>query len=109
VCGIQLRIWLGRRPICRGISLATWRRLGGEAGPIFEDGLFTRAAALAGFGIALTRSLLIQDELKEGTLVQLSSKGFDDGQHYFICLRSDKDLPKGARHLHNWLRKQALK
>lgn len=78
-------------------------------GPIFEDGLFTRAAALAGLGIALTRPLLIQDELKEGTLVQLSSKGFDDGQHYFVCLRSDKDLPKGARLLHSWLRKQAVR
>jgi DNA-binding transcriptional LysR family regulator len=78
-------------------------------GPIFEDGLFTRAAALAGLGVALTRPPLIQDELKEGMLVQLSSKGFDDGQHYFICLRSDKDLPKGARQLHSWLRKQALR
>lgn len=78
-------------------------------GPIFEDGLFTRAAALAGLGIALTRPLLIQDELRAGTLVQLSSKGFDDGQHYFVCLRSDKDLPKGARQLHGWLRKQALR
>lgn len=78
-------------------------------GPIFEDGLFTRAAALAGLGIALTRPLLIQHELKEGTLVQLSSRGCDDGQHYFVCLRSDKDLPKGARQLHNWLRKQAVR
>lgn len=78
-------------------------------GPIFEDGLFTRAAALAGLGIALTRPVLIQDELKEGKLVQLSSKGFDDGQHYFICLRSDKDLSKGARQLHSWLRKQAVR
>jgi DNA-binding transcriptional LysR family regulator len=78
-------------------------------GPIFEDGHFTRAAALAGLGVALTRPSLIHAELKEGTLVQLSSKGFDDGQHYFICLRSDKNLPKGARQLHSWLRKQALR
>jgi len=79
------------------------------AGPVFEDGLFTRTAALAGLGVALTRPPLIRNELEAGTLVQLSQKGLDDGQDYFACLRADKDLPKGARQLHSWLRRQAVR
>jgi LysR family transcriptional regulator, glycine cleavage system transcriptional activator len=56
--------------------------------------------------VALTRPPLIKDELDEGALVQLSSQGLDDGQDYFLCLREDEDLPKGARQLYQWLRRQ---
>jgi DNA-binding transcriptional LysR family regulator len=77
-------------------------------GPVFEDGHLTRAAALAGLGVVLTRPPLVQLELDEGSLVQVSTKGLDDGQDYFVCLRVDKDLPKGARQLYNWLRRQAI-
>ena len=78
-------------------------------GTVFEDGNLTRAAVLADLGVALTRPPLVRAELDNGSVVQVSQKGLDDGQDYFLSLRADKDLPKGARQLHNWLRRQAMR
>jgi LysR family glycine cleavage system transcriptional activator len=52
---------------------------------------------------------LVRAELDTGALVQVSQKGLDDGQDYFVCLRDDEDLPEGARQLYNWLRRQAAR
>ncbi|WP_431284584.1 LysR substrate-binding domain-containing protein [Humitalea sp. 24SJ18S-53] len=73
-------------------------------GMVCEDGLLTRTAMLAGIGVALTRPLLIEQELRAGHLVQLSEHGIRDGQDYYLCLRADQDLPPAVHQLAAWLR-----
>lgn len=105
-------------PLIHDGTTEPWARWFAEAGvsapgllrgPVFEDGHLTRSAVLAGLGAALTRPPLIAAELDAGILVQLSQQGLDDGQDYFLCLREDDNLPRGARQLHQWLRRQSAR
>jgi LysR family transcriptional regulator, glycine cleavage system transcriptional activator len=73
-------------------------------GPMFEDGQLTLSAARTGLGAALLRAPLIERELVGGELVQLFDQGFDDGRHYYLCSRTDTELPDGARRLAEWLK-----
>lgn len=73
-------------------------------GMVCEDGLLTRTAMLAGLGIALTRPVLIEEELRAGLLVQLSEHGVDDGQDYYLCTRTDQEQAPLVRQLAVWLR-----
>lgn len=77
------------------------------AGVLCEDGLLTRSAMLEGIGAALTRPQLIAQELADGTLVQLSQRGVDSGEDYYLCLRSDREPPPAAALLAAWLRRAA--
>ncbi|KAF1048376.1 LysR substrate-binding domain-containing protein [Xylophilus sp.] len=77
------------------------------AGMVCEDGLLTRGAMLEGIGAALTRPVLIAPELASGALVQLSQRGFDSGEDYYLCLRSDREPQPGAAGLAAWLRRAA--
>ncbi|MBX9592307.1 MAG: LysR family transcriptional regulator [Hyphomonadaceae bacterium] len=70
---------------------------------IFEDGLLTTAATLAGLGIALLRRALIEAEIESGALVQLFEPELDDGRHYYLCSRADIELSEPELHLSNWL------
>lgn len=73
-------------------------------GMVCEDGLLTRTAMLADIGVALTRPLLIEEELRSGRLVQLFERGIGDGQDYYLCLRNTQDLPSAVRQVAAWLR-----
>lgn len=77
-------------------------------GLVCEDGLLTRTAILAGLGIALTRPVLIEEELRSGLLVQLSEHGVGDGQDYYLCVRADDEPAPVIRQLAAWLRSGAL-
>lgn len=76
-------------------------------GMVCEDGLLTRTAMLAGLGIALTRPILIEDELRDGSLMQLSEHGVADGQDYYLCIRADDEPAPIVRQLAAWLRSAA--
>lgn len=77
-------------------------------GMVCEDGMLTRTAMLSGIGIALTRPLLIEQELRAGQLLVLSEQGVSDGQDYYLCIRTDPDPQPAVRQLAAWLRSAAL-
>ncbi|MGI4861295.1 MAG: LysR substrate-binding domain-containing protein [Janthinobacterium lividum] len=92
----------------------TWLRQAGVrppdriVGPLFEDGQLTLNAAQAGLGAALLRPPLIEQELHSGALVRLFEEALDDGRDYYVCVRTDAELPDGARRLAEWLRRTVL-
>ncbi|SDR47890.1 transcriptional regulator, LysR family [Paraburkholderia fungorum] len=75
-------------------------------GPLFEDGQLTLNATQAGLGIALLRAPLIERELASGELVRLSEATLDDGRDYYLCMRTDTELPVGARRLAQWIQSE---
>lgn len=73
------------------------------SGPLFEDGLLARAAAVSGMGVALCRLPLIADDIAKGRLVVLSERALDDGRHYYLCTRTDRELSQIARRFVAWM------
>ena len=73
-------------------------------GMVCEDGMLTRAAMLNGVGIALTRPLLLEQEIAAGNLLVLSDHGIGSGEDYYLCTRDDHETPRALRHLVTWLR-----
>lgn len=90
----------------------TWLRQAGvpnvhrAVGPLFEDGQLTLNATQAGLGIALLREPLIERELASGTLIRLFDMALDDGRDYYLCSRTDTDLPNGAQRLARWIEQE---
>jgi DNA-binding transcriptional LysR family regulator len=74
-----------------------------QVGPLFEDGQLTLNATLADLGAALMRAPLIARELASGELKKLFDHELDDGRHYYLCRRTDSELPDGARRLAEWI------
>ncbi|WP_211855340.1 LysR substrate-binding domain-containing protein [Plastoroseomonas hellenica] len=74
-------------------------------GMVCEDGMLTRSAMLAGIGVALTRPDLLEAELQDGRLLVVSERGVDDGQDYYLCVRSDQNPSPAVRQLAAWLRR----
>jgi LysR family glycine cleavage system transcriptional activator len=67
----------------------------------------TIQAAIEGKGIALVPTVLIQDELKSGSLIALfEDKQVETGSYYFLCRESDWRSPK-IQHFREWLMKEA--
>ncbi|MEO3475351.1 LysR substrate-binding domain-containing protein [Roseomonas sp. CAU 1739] len=104
---------IGRAPLIHDGSTEQWASWLDRAGAppsaplrgiVCEDGLLTRTAMLAGLGIALTRPVLIEEELRAGLLVQLSARGVTDGQDYYLCVRADQEPLPIIRQLAAWLR-----
>jgi DNA-binding transcriptional LysR family regulator len=73
-------------------------------GMVCEDGMLTRAAMLNGLGIALTRPLLLEQELAAGSLVVLWDLGVGSGEDYYLCTRNDREVSPALRQLVAWLR-----
>ena len=78
-------------------------------GMVCEDGMLTRAAMVAGAGVALSRPVLLEREIAAGQLAVLSRRSVSDGQDYYLCVRSDVEAPPAARQLVEWLRRQAMR
>jgi LysR family transcriptional regulator, glycine cleavage system transcriptional activator len=104
------------RPLVHDEDRGHWARwfqsVGVEApselpGPLFEDGLLTRGAAMAGLGAALMRPAMIEHEIRSGALTIMGSHYFDDGRDYYLCMREGEDFPEGAKNLVRWLRQEA--
>ena len=72
-------------------------------GPLFEDGQLTLSATLSDLGAALLRAPLIARELASGALRKLFDSELDDGRHYYLCWRTDVEMPDGAQRLAQWL------
>ena len=102
-----------RAPLIHDGSTEQWTSWFGQAGAapatplrgmVCEDGLLTRSAMLAGIGIALTRPLLLEQELRSGQLLVLSDVGIGDGQDYHLCIRTDPEPHPAVRLMVAWLR-----
>lgn len=69
----------------------------------FTESTMVLAAVEAGQGIAIARHSLVQRELSNGELVQLSDITLDDGIAYFFCTSSQSARRDGVRHFRDWL------
>lgn len=79
------------------------RHIARTEGPLFEDGQLTLSATLADLGAALMRAPLVSRELASGALRKLFDHELDDGRHYYLCWRTDAEMPDGAQRLAQWL------
>ncbi len=70
-----------------------------ESGPIFEDFNLLRIAALSGQGAALCPLAMVQPDLLNGSLVQLSSRVIHSGYDYYLraAPQSGQVKPSAAR------------
>jgi LysR family glycine cleavage system transcriptional activator len=64
---------------------------GGMADIVFEDFNLLRAAVLAGQGVALCPTAIIQDDLEAERLVKLSNRTINDEYNYFALCRPGLD------------------
>jgi LysR family transcriptional regulator, glycine cleavage system transcriptional activator len=74
---------------------------------ILQDQHMVIAAALAGQGIALCRSILIEPDLAAGRLVALFNHTIDSQNSYYVCWRDDFPLSPAAKLFRNWLIEEA--
>ncbi|NJJ55805.1 LysR family transcriptional regulator [Pseudomonas sp. B14(2022)] len=76
-------------------------------GPRFPDSSLAISLAVKGGGIALGRTALVYDALKDGTLVALNAPVMmSPAAYYIICRNGRKSEPDIARLFH-WLKSQA--
>lgn len=90
-----------------------WFRLAGVTAPRptenlrYSDALMLQQAALEGHGVALARSLLVEDELKSGRLIRLFKPSINSmNNFYFVCPLKQKDDITLRKFL-EWLRDEA--
>jgi LysR family glycine cleavage system transcriptional activator len=72
-------------------------------GTIFDDSLMLLAAAENGMGVALARSGLIQEELRQGRLVRPIETGVDSDLGFFAVWRPDARKIRRIEALRDWL------
>ncbi len=73
----------------------------------YTDALLLLRAAIEGHGVALARSLLVEDELKSGRLVRVSDVELESpNSFYFVCPPRLKEN-KSIRRFLGWLRSEA--
>jgi LysR family glycine cleavage system transcriptional activator len=75
---------------------------------IFQDQHMVIAAALAGQGIALCRSALVESDLLEGRLIKLFDHTIDEENSYYLCWRDDFPLSPAAKQFRDWLLESTL-
>jgi LysR family glycine cleavage system transcriptional activator len=94
-------------------GLPTWPRWFAAAGIassqirrilVFESIHMALDAALAGQGVALGLSLLVDDDLRQGRLVRLSEVELPSAFSYWLVRRSDKAEHKGVKAFRDWLK-----
>ncbi|HMA48169.1 MAG TPA: transcriptional regulator GcvA [Magnetospirillaceae bacterium] len=73
---------------------------------VFESIHMALDAALAGQGVALGMSLLVDDDLRQGRLVRLSDVELKSAFSYWLVCRRDKAELKGVRAFRDWLKSE---
>ncbi|SDI55604.1 DNA-binding transcriptional regulator, LysR family [Pseudomonas flavescens] len=86
------------------LQAAGVRQAARHDGLLFEDGLLTLHAALAGLGVALLREPLVRAHVASGQLVRLFEQALDDGRDYYLCCRTDGELSRECLGLYAWLK-----
>lgn len=95
------------------IGWAAWQKrarvpgLDVQAGPVFSDETLTVSAALAGQGVALMGRVLVEDELRRGTLVQPFGPGLQGQPFHLVYPVQRRDDPL-LRAVRDWVLEGAL-
>ncbi|NWH09591.1 MAG: transcriptional regulator GcvA [Alphaproteobacteria bacterium] len=80
-----------------------------DRGPGFDDSSLAIQAAIAGMGVALGRSVLVQSDIEAGRLVRLFDVKLPaQYAYYVVCREGQEKLPKIAS-FRDWLIKEAAK
>ncbi|RQZ20996.1 LysR family transcriptional regulator [Burkholderia sp. Bp9031] len=80
---------------------------GDMAGPRFELFSMLAEAAVHGMGIALIPRLLVEDELRRGTLIQASKHELPSGRSYFLICPAQKADNGALSIFRDWIETQA--
>jgi DNA-binding transcriptional LysR family regulator len=84
-----------------GVDLAEPSR-----GPSFSDAALLLQAAAEGWGIALGRAALVDDDLRSGRLVRLFEVAIPDTYAYYVLWQADNPKLPAITAFRNWLRNQ---
>lgn len=76
-------------------------------GPRFPDSSLAISLAVKGGGIALGRTALVHDQLKDGELVALSAPTMMSPAAYYIICRNGRQSERDIARLFDWLKAQA--
>ncbi|NWB95819.1 LysR family transcriptional regulator [Pseudomonas gingeri] len=76
-------------------------------GPRFPDSNMTIGLAAKGVGIALARTSLVQDKLRDATLVLLGGPAMPSPSAYYVVCRSGREQEPDIARLIDWLQSQA--
>ncbi|MCS2160511.1 transcriptional regulator GcvA [Scandinavium sp. H11S7] len=74
-----------------------------DRGPVFVDSNGVLEAALAGKGIALIRSALVRDEIKNGSLINPLRVSVDSPVAYYLVYDESAVLQRMSRRFRDWL------
>ena len=74
-----------------------------DKGPVFVDSNGVLEAAIAGKGIALIRSALVREELKNGTLINPLRVAIDSPVAYYLVYDESAVLQKICRRFRDWI------
>ncbi|MBS0907588.1 transcriptional regulator GcvA [Pantoea dispersa] len=74
-----------------------------DKGPVFVDSNGVLEAALAGKGIALIRSALVQEELKNGTLINPLRVAIESPIAYYLVYDESAILQRTSRRFRDWI------
>jgi len=80
---------------------------GDMAGPRLELFSMVAEAAKQGMGIALMPRLLVEDELKSGALVQVSSHEHPSSRSYYLIFQEEKAENAALGRFRDWVARQA--
>ncbi|MGD1327299.1 LysR substrate-binding domain-containing protein [Pandoraea pnomenusa] len=75
-------------------------------GPIFDDSGLLLRAALAGQGVATTRSLLVRDALASGELVQIGDIQVPPSLEYYVSWRENHPRERSIHAFWQWMQAQ---
>lgn len=94
-------------------GLPTWPRWFAAAGLpaaqirrilVFESTHMALDAALAGQGVALGLTLLVDDDIRQGRLVRLSDVELKSAFSYYLVCRRDRAEQRGVKAFRDWLK-----
>lgn len=79
-----------------------------NTGPSFDQFTLLTEAAIAGLGVALIPTCLIEDELRRGTLEQVYDMSILERQGYYLCYPPDRAQLPELTVFRAWLQEQGL-
>ncbi len=78
-------------------------QLSGAAGPRFDQFSLIVKATLVGFGVGMVPRCLVQEELADGTLVEVFFQPVLTRQGYYLCYPPEKQALPALQALKSWL------
>jgi LysR family glycine cleavage system transcriptional activator len=79
------------------------------AGPHYSDPTLMLSAALMGQGVAMARSIIVNDDIRQGRLVRLHQTSVDEPYAYYLIWRPDTARRPLIRRFLEWLKTELEK